>query len=76
MDPEQKDQLLEEIELLDGASAEFDQEMVSKGRTDSCILWISSYQLWCRDIPGAFPENDHIPSSKNGRLRPCRSYER
>ncbi len=28
---EQKDQLLEEIELLDGASAEFDQEMVSKG---------------------------------------------
>ncbi len=31
MDPEQKDQLLEEIELLDGASAEFDQEMVSKG---------------------------------------------
>ena len=31
MDPEQKDQLLEEIELLDGASAEFDQEMVSAG---------------------------------------------
>ena len=31
MDPEQKNQLLEEIELLDGASAEFDQEMVSKG---------------------------------------------
>ena len=28
---EQKDQLLEEIELLDGASAEFDQEMVSRG---------------------------------------------
>lgn len=31
MDPEQKEQLLEEIELLDGASAEFNQEMVSKG---------------------------------------------
>ena len=31
MDPGQKEQLLEEIELLDGASAEFDQEMVSKG---------------------------------------------
>ena len=28
---EQKDQLMEEIELLDGASAEFDQELVSKG---------------------------------------------
>ena len=31
MDPEQKDQLLEEIELLDGASATFDQEMVDRG---------------------------------------------
>ena len=31
MDPEQKEQLLEEIELLDGASADFDQELVSKG---------------------------------------------
>ncbi len=30
MDPEQKEQL-EEIELLDGASADFDQELVSKG---------------------------------------------
>ena len=29
--PEQKEQLFEEIELLDGASAEFDQELVSKG---------------------------------------------
>ena len=32
MDPEQKEQLLEEIELLDGASADFDQEEVSRGR--------------------------------------------
>ena len=31
MDADQKEQLLEEIELLDGASAEFHQEMVSKG---------------------------------------------
>ena len=31
MDPEQKAQLLDEIELLDGASADFDQELVSKG---------------------------------------------
>ncbi|MGI6071017.1 MAG: peptide chain release factor 3 [Blautia sp.] len=29
--PEQKAQLLDEIELLDGASAEFDQELVDKG---------------------------------------------
>ena len=32
MDPEQKEQLLEEIELLDGASADFDQELVAKGK--------------------------------------------
>ena len=32
MDPDQKEQLLEEIELLDGASANFDQEEVSGGR--------------------------------------------
>ncbi|MCI5650039.1 MAG: peptide chain release factor 3 [Fusicatenibacter sp.] len=31
VDEDQKEQLLEEIELLDGASAGFDQEMVSKG---------------------------------------------
>ena len=31
LDEEQKEQLLEEIELLDGASAEFDQELVDKG---------------------------------------------
>ena len=31
VDEDQKEQLLEEIELLDGASAEFDQELVSKG---------------------------------------------
>ena len=31
IDPDQKEQLLEEIELLDGASAEFDQEKVDNG---------------------------------------------
>ena len=31
MDQDQKEQLLDEIELLDGASAEFDMELVSKG---------------------------------------------
>ena len=31
MDPEQKEKLLEEIELLDGAAAEFDRELVNKG---------------------------------------------
>ena len=31
VDPDQKEQLMDEIELLDGASVEFDQEQVSKG---------------------------------------------
>ena len=31
VDEDQKEQLMDEIELLDGASAEFDQELVSKG---------------------------------------------
>ena len=31
LDPGQKEKLLEDIELLDGASAEFDQEQVSRG---------------------------------------------
>ena len=48
-------QLEEEIELLDGASAEFDQEMVSKGRTLSGIFRISSDQLRCGDLSSAFP---------------------
>lgn len=32
LDAEQKEQLLEEIELLDGASAEFDQDLVNEGK--------------------------------------------
>ena len=60
MDPEQKAQLLDEIELLDGASAEFDQELVSKGRAYSGIFWICSDQLWCGNISGAFPADDHF----------------
>ena len=36
MDPEQKEQLMEEIEILDGASAEFSQEEVS-----NCLLYTS-----------------------------------
>ena len=31
VDPDQREQLMEEIELLDGASVDFDQEQVSKG---------------------------------------------
>ncbi len=40
----QKDKLLEEIELLDGASAEFDQELVDKGEL-SPVFFGSAYFL-------------------------------
>ena len=51
---------MDEIELLDGASAEFDQELVDQGRTVSGILRICPDQLRCGDFPEAFPEDDHL----------------
>ena len=34
---------------------EFDQELVSKRRTFTGLLWFRADQLWCGDIPAAFP---------------------
>lgn len=28
------------------------------------ILWFSADKLWCRDIPGAFPENDNLAAAE------------
>ena len=47
--------LMDEIELLDGASAEFDQELVQAGRAVTGILRIRSDQLRCGDLSAAFP---------------------
>ena len=49
LDPEQKEQLLEEIELLDGASAEFDQKLVDEGKL-SGMFWFCTYQFWCGNL--------------------------
>ena len=38
VDPDQKEQLMEEIELLDGASADFDQEQVNTGNLTPVFL--------------------------------------
>ena len=73
---EAKITLEEEIELLDGAAAEFDQELVSKGRIISCILWICPYKLWCRDIPETLPYNDKFTTAKKIRPWSYRSYDR
>ena len=52
---EQKAKLEEEIELQDGAGAELDQEMVSKGELSPVFFGICSDELWSRDILEAFP---------------------
>ena len=59
-------QLRDDIELLDGASDEFDQELVSAGKLISGILRFRSDQLRCRDIPGAFPKYDDFSASEKG----------
>ncbi len=57
--------LEEEIELLDGASAEFDQELVDKGELFSGIFRIRADEFWCGDIPAAFPRHDHVAAAKD-----------
>ena len=58
------EQLLEEIELLDGASAEFDLDLVSKRRTDSGIFRIRTDQLWRGDFSSAFPGHDYTAACR------------
>ena len=41
---EQLAQLTDEVELLDGASAEFDMELVSKGELSPVFFGIGSYK--------------------------------
>ena len=67
---------MEEIELLDGASAEFDQELVDKGELISGLLRFCPDQLWCGDLPEAFPEYDDLTASEKGRYRSDRADQR
>ena len=62
---EQLAQLTDEVELLDGASAEFDMELVSKGELSPVFFWIGSYKLWCGDISSAFSSDDKLSPSEN-----------
>ena len=59
LDPEQKDQLLGEIELLDGASATFDQEMVDRGELSPVFSDFSLTTLGT--FLAAFLEDDDSP---------------
>ena len=63
---EAKVTLEEEIELLDGAAAEFDQELEQR-RTFSDIFRFCTDQLWSGDIFAAFPCHDIVSSSENVR---------
>ena len=62
-------QLLEEIELLDGASAEFDQETGNKRRIVAGIFWFCADEFWCGDVFASFFENDLRTASKKKRIR-------
>ena len=61
---DQRVQLEEEIELQDGAGAEFDQELVSKGELHRSSL-DPRLPIWSGDIPPAFPSDDNITASEN-----------
>ena len=75
VDEDQKEQLMDEIELLDGASAEFDQELVSR-ESSPRYLRICAHQFWCGDFPAALPHDDDAAASAYGRLRRNRSGQR
>ena len=62
-----KEQLEEEIELLDGASAEFDMDLVSKRTAVTGIFRFCFDKLWCGDVPAAFSSDDYISAAESLR---------
>ena len=61
--PGQREQLEEEIELLDGASAEFDQDAVDEGCFPR-FFWFRAHQFWCGNLFTAFSSYDHDSASR------------
>lgn len=59
------DNLMEEIELLDGAAAEIRYGQSTSGKIITSIFRISSYKLWCRTILRAFLKDDKQTACKN-----------
>ena len=72
---EAKALLEEEIELLDGASAEFDQDLVNQGKL-SPVFFGSALTNFGGDIPAAFPHHDDFTASAHVGPRGDRSDER
>ncbi len=59
---ENKEQLLDEVELLDGATADFDQELrEAQGKLSPGILRIRADQLWRGDFLKHFLQMTSTP---------------
>ena len=71
----QKSQLLDEIELLDGASAEFDQELVSKGELSPVFFGSALTNFGVEIFLKHFLQMTTSPLAKKSRLRYCGSHE-
>ena len=64
---EAADKLLEEIELLDGASAEFDLAQVTGRKADTGMLRFCPDKLWRGNLFATlFEDGDNTPSQKGG----------
>ena len=66
---DQKSQLEEEIELQDGAGAEFDQELVSKGELSPVFFGSALTNFGVETFLRAFPCNDNFTASEKIRCR-------
>ena len=61
------DQLVDDTELLDGASEPFDQELVDKGELSPVFFGSALTTFRYRNIFGTFLKNDRITTSKDVR---------
>ena len=75
LDPGQKDQLLEEIELLDGASAEFDMEKVSRGELSPVFFGSALTNFGVETFLRHFLQMTTSPLPRRGGHGDCRSDE-
>ena len=73
---DQKAQLLEEIELLDGASAEFDQELVSKGELSPVFFGSALTNFGVEIFLKHFLKMTTSPLPRTADMRRDRSDER
>ena len=76
LDYGQKDKLMEEIELLDGASADFDQELVDKGELTPVFFGSALTNFGVEIFLKHFLQHDDSASSEKSGYRCHRSDQR